>query len=414
MSDETPLTFTPRVGEVGDSPARPGAPGTAGRSIFDAGSAGGREGLARTGGADLARAGGADLAAAAPRGRGGRKGRRRKGRPDDVMVPDAQFSSYYGRPIVKPAPWTWEIPTYLYLGGLAAGSSLVASGGEMTGRHELQRNARLVSLVALGGSTAALIGDLGKPSRFLNMMRTVKLTSPMSVGSWILAGFGAFTGAAAFSEVMHFALPEDVPLKELWPIGDRLTAIGAGFFSAPLAAYTAVLLSDTATPTWHEAHQELPFVFVGSALACAGGAAMATTSPRETGPARFMAVTGSVVELVAHAVMEKRLGLLAEPLHEGRAGTLLTAAKAATVVGAGLTVVGGRNRAVAALAGLALNAGSALTRFGIFYGGIESAKDPKYTVIPQKQRLAARRAAQSSHPDGDAREQQQPRSQAGA
>uniref|UniRef100_UPI0008388C51 NrfD/PsrC family molybdoenzyme membrane anchor subunit n=1 Tax=Piscicoccus intestinalis TaxID=746033 RepID=UPI0008388C51 len=358
--------------------------------------------------------GGADLAAAAPRGRGGRKGRRRKGRPDDVMVPDAQFSSYYGRPIVKPAPWTWEIPTYLYLGGLAAGSSLVASGGEMTGRHELQRNARLVSLVALGGSTAALIGDLGKPSRFLNMMRTVKLTSPMSVGSWILAGFGAFTGAAAFSEVMHFALPEDVPLKELWPIGDRLTAIGAGFFSAPLAAYTAVLLSDTATPTWHEAHQELPFVFVGSALACAGGAAMATTSPRETGPARFMAVTGSMVELVAHAAMERRLGLLAEPLHEGRAGTLLTAAKAATVAGAALTVVGGRNRAVAALAGLALNAGSALTRFGIFYGGIESAKDPKYTVIPQKQRLAARRAAQSSHPDGDAHEQQQPRSQAGA
>lgn len=407
MSDETPLTFTPREGTVGaDGPARPGAPGAAPSGRFDAGGAG--DGLARPGADPAAQA------AAASRGRGGRAGRRRKGRRDDVMVPDAQFSSYYGRPIVKPAPWTWEIPTYLYLGGLAAGSSLVASGGEMTGRHELQRNARLVSLVALGGSTAALIGDLGKPSRFLNMMRTVKLTSPMSVGSWILAGFGAFTGAAAFSEVMHFVLPEDVPLKELWPIGDRLTAIGAGFFSAPLAAYTAVLLSDTATPTWHEAHQELPFVFVGSSLACAGGAAMATTSPRETGPARFMAVTGSVVELVAHAVMERRLGLLAEPLHEGRAGTLLTAAKAATVAGAALTVVGGRNRAVAALAGLALNAGSALTRFGIFYGGIESAKDPKYTVIPQKQRLAARRAAQSSHPDGDAREQQQPRSQAGA
>lgn len=317
------------------------------------------------------------------------------------MVPDAQFSSYYGRQIVKPAPWTWEIPAYLYLGGLAAGSSLLASGGEISGRHELQRNARLVSLVALGGSTAALVADLGKPSRFLNMMRTVKLTSPMSVGSWILAGFGGFTGLAAFSEVMHVLLPDDVPGKALWPIGDRLTSIGAGLFSAPLAAYTAVLLSDTATPTWHEAYHELPFVFVGSALACAGGAALITTRPEQTGPARVMVVGGSTLEIVAHQIMEKRLGLLAEPMHEGRPGLMLNAAQALTVGGALLGAIGGRHRGVAAAAGVALNAGSALTRFGIFYAGIASAKDPKYTVIPQRERLAARRAARSATGDDE-------------
>lgn len=334
-------------------------------------------------------------------GPGGR--RRKRGRREDVMVPDAQFSSYYGRQIVKPAPWTWEIPAYLYLGGLAAGSSLLASGGEMTGQQELQRNARLISLVALGGSTATLIADLGKPSRFLNMMRTIKLTSPMSVGSWILAGFGTFTGIAAFSEVMHFVLPDEVPLQELWPIGDRLTSIGAGMFSAPLAAYTAVLLSDTATPTWHEAYHELPFVFVGSALACAGGAAMITTRPEQTGPARIMVAAGSTLEVVAHQIMEKRLGLLAEPMHEGRPGLMLKAAKALTVGGALLGALGGRRRSLATAAGVALNAGSALTRFGIFYAGIASAKDPKYTVIPQRERLAARRAAPQS--DGDQREQ---------
>ncbi len=123
--------------------------------------------------------------------------RPRRRRADDVMVPEAAFTSYYGRPVVKPAPWKHEIPAYLFLGGLAAGSALIASGAELTGRVTLQRNARLVALGALSGSGAVLVADLGKPSRFLNMMRTVKLTSPMSVGSWILAGQGTFPSAAA-------------------------------------------------------------------------------------------------------------------------------------------------------------------------------------------------------------------------
>ena len=80
----------------------------------------------------------------------GRRRRKRSG-GEDVMVPEAQFASYYGRNIVKPAPWGHEIPAYLFLGGLAAGSALVAAGGEMTGRRELQRNGRLIALGALGG-----------------------------------------------------------------------------------------------------------------------------------------------------------------------------------------------------------------------------------------------------------------------
>ncbi|GAB48320.1 NrfD/PsrC family molybdoenzyme membrane anchor subunit [Mobilicoccus pelagius] len=324
---------------------------------------------------------------------GGRRGKgRRKRQRDDIMVPEVEFSSYYGRQIVKPAPWKNEIPAYLYMGGLAAGSALVAAGGEMTGRTELQRNGRLVALAALGGSTVALVSDLGKPSRFYNMMRTVKLTSPMSVGSWILAGFGAFTGVAAFSEVMKQVLPEDVPGARLWPIGDRLASLGAGAFSAPLAAYTAVLLADTATPTWHSSYKELPFVFVGSAMAAAGGAAMVTTSPRETAPARRMALGGAVLEVGAHRLMERSMGLTAEPLHTGKAATYLKVSKACMYAGAALTAVGGRRRPLAVLAGLALNAGSALTRFGVFEAGIASAKDPKYTVVPQRERIARRQA----------------------
>ncbi|WP_313566189.1 NrfD/PsrC family molybdoenzyme membrane anchor subunit [Mobilicoccus sp.] len=324
-------------------------------------------------------------------GQGGRDGRRKRQR-DDIMVPPMEFTSYYGHNIVKPAPWKAEIPAYLYLGGLAAGSALVAAGGEMTGRHELQRNSRLIALAALGGSTVALVSDLGKPSRFLNMMRTVKLTSPMSVGSWILAGFGAFTGVAATSEVMRYVVPADVPGQWFWPIGDRLASLGAGALSAPLAAYTAVLLADTATPTWHASYRQLPFVFVGSALAAAGGAAIAVTDPAECAPARRMAVGGALLDLGAFQIMEGRLGLLGEPLHAGRPGTVLKAAKALTVMGAVLAPFSARSRVAGALAGAALNAGSACTRFGVFEAGMESARDPKYTVVPQRERLERRLA----------------------
>lgn len=316
--------------------------------------------------------------------------RRRRRRRDDLMVPDATFASYYGRSVVKPAPWDYKIPTYLYAGGLAAGSALVAAGAELTGRTELQRNARLTALASLGVSTAALVGDLGKPSRFLNMLRVIKLTSPMSVGSWILAGFGAFTGTAAACEVAKIVLPQESRINAALPVVSRGASLGSGFFAPPLAAYTAVLLSNTATPTWHGIYKELPFVFVGSAMGAAGGAAMITTNPAITGPARRMAIGGSALELAAFSLINRNAGLIGEPLHTGRAGRLVSASKALTLAGMGLTLVGGRWRPAAVLAGLAFNAGSAALRFGVFHAGIESAKDPKYTVIPQKERVAAR------------------------
>lgn len=313
-------------------------------------------------------------------------GRRRRG-AERQMVPEAEFSSYYGRQVVKPAPWKREIPTYLYTGGLAAGSGLIAAGAQLVGLRTLQRNARLTALAALGVSTGALIADLGKPARFLNMLRTVKLTSPMSVGTWILAGFGGFTGAAAVAEIGGPLLPQGSSLARLASVAGVGGNIGSGAFAAPLAAYTAVLLSDTATPTWHAAYRELPFVFVGSALAAAGGAAMVTTSTRQTGPARRAALTGAALELAANEVLHRNLRLEGEPLRQGRAGRLLEVSRWLMLGGAAVTILGGRWRPAAVLAGLALNAGSALTRFGVFEAGLVSAKDPRYTVVPQRQRL---------------------------
>ncbi|MEZ0382732.1 NrfD/PsrC family molybdoenzyme membrane anchor subunit [Mycobacterium sp. pW045] len=332
---------------------------------------------------------------------GPRRGRRRRrgggdGGREMPMVPDVQFTSYYGRPVVKPAPWTHEIAAYLFLGGLAGGSGILAAGAQLTGRKLLRRNSRLAALVAIVLSAAALISDLGRPERFLNMLRTIKLTSPMSLGSWILSGFGAGAGVAAAAEVDRMT-GERLPLGPLRPVlraAEGPAGLEAAVFAAPLAVYTAVLLGDTATPTWHGAHRDLPFVFVSSASLAAGGLAMLTTPVTEAAPARRLAVLGVIGDLIATRAMEHRMDpIVAEPLQQGRAGVMLRCSEGLAIAGGIGTLLGGRRRAVAALSGLALLGASALTRFGVFEAGIESAKDPRYTIEPQKRRLAARRAA---------------------
>lgn len=232
---------------------------------------------------------------------------------------------------------------------------------------------------AIGLSVAALVHDLGKPSRFYNMLRVAKPTSPMNVGSWLLAGYGPLVGAAAASDLTGIA-----------PRLGRASGGGAAILGAAVASYTSVLIADTAVPAWHEARRTLPFVFVGSAAASAAGLALVCSPRSEAGPACRAAVGGAVLELTAGAMMERGGGVVAETYHTGRAGALLTAAKALTATGALGALAGSRNRLVGTVSGLMLLAGSALTRFGIFEAGRASTQDPKYTVLPQREGLAAR------------------------
>ena len=323
------------------------------------------------------------------RGKGGRKGGKRH--DEHQMVPDATFTSYYGRPIVKASPWENDIPAYLFLGGMAAGSSLLSAGADLSGRPALRRTGRLGAMIGILVSFAALVHDLGRPERFVNMLRVAKPTSPMSVGTWILTVYGPLAGLAGATELRGL-LPRRLSwLATLLRLGGRPAGLGAAVLAPAVASYTAVLLSDTATPTWHDSHAHLPFVFVGSAAAASGGLGMLASPVSEAGPARRLAIGGALLELAAEHKMERAMGLTAEPLHEGRAGTLMRASKALTAAGAlGATMLAPRSRAGAVVSGAALLAGSACTRFGVFEAGQASAKDPKYVVIPQRQRLEAR------------------------
>ena len=328
-------------------------------------------------------------------GRSRLKGARRRAGAE-IMVPDAKFTSYYGRPVIKEPSWEApDVPGYLFLGGLAGASSVLAAGAQLSGYRELAKVAKVGALGAISLSAVALVHDLGRPGRFANMLRVFKPSSPMSVGSWLLTAYGPVAGAAAVSEVTG-----------ILPKAGTAATLGAGLLGPGIATYTAALICDTAVPAWHAGYREMPYVFAGSAASAAGGLGLLATHPADAEPARNLAILGATVELIAKRQLIRRLagsegpgsegpgseepgseGLsLAEPYEVGRTGAILRLAEYLTAGALAGAVLGRRSRAVSALAGASLVAASAMTRFGIFEAGMASARDPKYTIVPQRRR----------------------------
>jgi len=297
----------------------------------------------------------------------------------------APGSGYYGRPVLHRPVWKREIPWYLFTGGLAGASSLLAAGGRWTGRAALARSSRRVALGAIVVSPVLLIADLGRPRRFASMLRVVRPTSPMNMGAWLLSAYGPTAGAAA-------ALDTFGTVPALGAAADGVAAT----LGSLLTAYTAVLLADTAVPVWHEAGRDLPCVFAASAATSAGAAATLLVAPPESGPAERLALAGLVAEQMALRRMERRLGPLAAPYREGSAGRYARAARWLGWAG-GLMLAGsgqaGRGRfrpsRRGTLAGAALLLASAVTtRFAVFKAGFQSADDPEATLAAQRARMA--------------------------
>jgi len=305
---------------------------------------------------------------------------RHASRGEQPMVPDAEFGSYYGQPIINQPVWRGpDIAGYFFLGGLGGAASVMAAGAHLSGRGELARALKIGGAVAGALSTVALIHDLGRRARFVNMLRTFKPTSPMSVGSWVLAAYAPAATVAAASDLTGIA-----------PGIGTLATTGAAALGPILATYTAALVSNTAVPAWHDAYREMPFVFASSAVTSAAGLALVAAPLEECGPARFLGVLGAAAELGTERVMEERMGLAREAFYEDKASTYQRAARGLLGVGIVGSLAGRRSRLAGALSGAALLAGSAFTRFAIFEAGLASAADPKYTVVPQRQRLEAR------------------------
>ena len=304
---------------------------------------------------------------------------RQRGRNrEQSMVPKAEFRSYYGLPVLNQPVWKrTDIAGYFFAGGLSGAAALLAAGAQATGRRKHSRRLKVAATGAIGVGAVGLVHDLGKPSRFYNMLRVLKPSSPMSVGTWLLSGYGPAIGVAALTDLTG----------RFRRTGAVATASAAAL--GPLVStYTAALASNTAVPAWHDGYREMPFVFAGSSAVAAAGTAMLVGPLDDTGPARRLAVLGAALELSAAKRMEQRLGDVAEPYHSGTGGRYMKAGQALTAVGLGLALVGRRSRLASAAAGVSLLGASLATRFGIFEAGIESAKDPKYTIEPQRSRLS--------------------------
>jgi hypothetical protein len=286
-------------------------------------------------------------------------------------------ATYHGRQVLKTPAWTWEVPWYLFAGGMAGASSIVVVAARLSGDEVLADRARWVAAAGTAVSPPLLIADLGRPSRFYNMLRVFKPTSVMSVGSWILAGY---------STVAFGAL--GLRMLDRWPAMQWILDAKAAVFGAGMTVYTGALVADTSIPVWHEARAELPALFASSGLAAAGAAATLVTPAAHTSPARRAAVTGAVAELAVDETMRRRLGPVGEVYERDRAGTFHRAAKATTVAGATLVAAGGGRRRPLALVGSALLlAGSVCTRWAVYRAGFQSAEDPVATLGPQRARL---------------------------
>jgi DMSO reductase anchor subunit len=291
----------------------------------------------------------------------------------------ATSDSYYGKPVVKEPVWKQEIPLYFFTGGLGGASGGLAYLAGLRGSEVLARRAWLVALFGLSVSPGLLISDLGRPERFLNMLRMFKVTSPMSVGSWILAASGTATGVSA----LHVLTGRFAGLA-------RISRPAAAALGLPLSTYTGALLAQTSIPIWHEARRDLPALFAAGAATSAGAAAAAVTPVSEAAPARRLALLGAGTELALAAIMERRLGRAGEPYHAGAAGSCSRASRALTVAGSALLGARGARSRGSAVAGAAmLLSGALCERLSVFKAGFQSASDPAFTVGPQRERVAS-------------------------
>jgi hypothetical protein len=190
-------------------------------------------------------------------------------RPSGAPFPQASpETGYYGIPLLKEPPWTWEIPLYFFVGGAAGAAAVIGAIADYTGAdRELVKHARWIAAAGSVISPVLLVSDLGRPERFLAMMRVFKPQSPMSVGVWTLLGFSSGAAAAAFAGFLSDRYGASLPVKVLENAGQAASLA----FGLPFSNYTGVLIGATAIPVWNHNAGDLPLHFAASGLGAAVG-----------------------------------------------------------------------------------------------------------------------------------------------
>ncbi|HWK11746.1 MAG TPA: NrfD/PsrC family molybdoenzyme membrane anchor subunit [Vicinamibacterales bacterium] len=283
-------------------------------------------------------------------------------------------TTYYDVPLLKPPVWSWEVPAYLFVGGVAGGAAVIGAVAQWTGANgTLTRDARWVAAAGAPICAALLTADLGRPERFINMLRVFKPQSAMSVGSWTLAAFSASSAAGI------------VPISAISTTAAPATALlGCGMLT-----YTGVLIGATAIPVWHEHVRTLPVHFAASGMGAA--AALLTLLGHDDPALNRVAIGAAAVETLVGASIESRGGRESTPLREGVSGWVV---RAGGVLSGPVPLIlrsMSRSRGARQAASVAALAGSLLTRVGWILAGRASAASDSQPTRSERQQHESRR-----------------------
>jgi len=298
--------------------------------------------------------------------------------------PNGADATYYDRPMLKQSVWSIDIPIYYFLGGTAGAALTLGAAIQLVSpreHHPLRHISAICHWTGIIGSSAGaafLIHDLGRPSRFLAMMRVFRPTSPMNLGTWILAG-------AAPAAITTGLLVNRPGLAGA--IGE-VTGYLSGIFGAALAGYTGVLVSATAIPIWQQSRRWVPVMFVASSVSAAASVLDVMSGGRHARAiTRLFGTAGRLAEIAAAQAVEHAASTVpkvAGPLHQGPSGFLWRAATVLTAASLAAPFLPRRKRSLSIAAGLLGIAGSLCLRFAVHYASDASARDPRAAFQQQR------------------------------
>jgi formate-dependent nitrite reductase membrane component NrfD len=299
---------------------------------------------------------------------------------DVVGGPIPRKPGYYGQPVVKPPVWTWEIPLYLFFGGMAGMSALIASGAVLFHHLDLARAAMWIAAVA-GAilSPILLIMDLGRPRLFLNMLRVFKHRSPMSMGAWILGAFGACAVPGLIALELHAQHVFAGSLDQLLRFAAGIFIFASAIFGTLLATYTGVLIGATAIPAWFLHRTLLPIHFGTAGLGSA--AALLELLGHRIPALNFLGFYAAAIEtaLLIWLSLDKH-GVADRAIHEHGSGWLI---RIGEVLNGPLALVL-RLFGFIPFAAISFLVGALVSRFGWIAVGKVSGSDPEAVFASQQ------------------------------
>ena len=286
---------------------------------------------------------------------------------------------YYGQPVVKPPVWTWEIPLYFFMGGLGGMSAVIALAAAIFHHLDVARAAMWVAAISVVLSPLLLILDLGRPHLFINMLRVFKPQSAMSMGAWILTGFGTCVVPGLIALELHtlhvFAGPFDHVLR----IGAGFFILGSAMFGMLLATYTGVLIGTTAIPAWFLHRTLLPIHFGAAGFGSA--AAVLELVGHRIAPLNAIGFFAAAVETALLIWLTfDRHGAADRAIHEHGSGWLI---RIGEILSGPLTFIL-RLFGLIPLAAIAFLLGALVSRFGWIAVGKASGADPESVFAAER------------------------------